>query len=100
MNHAPLRNWRIDEVSKKKIVSVNFCHALFCLLHFLTLEAVTDRLSKNVSTELPLYFIILQKSTDLIWFGDAGLGLAARGLVQSDPVCRSLVRRCIREFKM
>jgi len=28
-----------DKVPKKKMVLVNFCHALFCLLDFLTLEA-------------------------------------------------------------
>jgi hypothetical protein len=55
LKHAPLRNWRIEEVPKENMVSVNFCCALFSLLEFLTLEAVTDRLSKNVSTELPLY---------------------------------------------
>jgi hypothetical protein len=40
---------------KKKIVTINFHHHLFYLLHFLTLEAVTNRLSQNISKELPLY---------------------------------------------
>jgi hypothetical protein len=45
----------MDEVPEKKIVSVDFCHAVFSLLHFLTLEAGTDRFSLNISAELPLY---------------------------------------------
>ena len=45
-----------DEVQKKKtVVSVNLCCALFSLLDFLALAAGTDRLSQNVSMELPLY---------------------------------------------
>ena len=34
---------------------VNFSHAVFSLLDFLTLEDGTDRLSRNVGTELSLY---------------------------------------------
>jgi hypothetical protein len=34
---------------RKKIVSVKFCHAVFCLLDFFTLEDGTDILSQNVS---------------------------------------------------
>jgi hypothetical protein len=45
----------MDEDPKKKIVSVNFHHVLFFLLDFLTLEAETDRLSRNVGVEVPLY---------------------------------------------
>jgi hypothetical protein len=34
-----------DKDPKKKIVSVNFSHAVFCLLDFLTREDGTDRFS-------------------------------------------------------
>jgi len=44
----------VDEVPKKKIASVNFSHALFSLLDFLILEYGADKLSQNVSKELPL----------------------------------------------
>jgi hypothetical protein len=37
------------------MVSVNFPHALFSLLNFLTPEAGTKRVFQNVSKELPLY---------------------------------------------
>jgi len=47
----------MDKVPKKKIVSVNFCHAVFSLLDFLTHKAGTDRLSQNVGEELPLYAV-------------------------------------------
>jgi hypothetical protein len=40
---------------KKKKVSVNFSHAMFSLLHFLTLEDGTDRMCHNVGKELHLY---------------------------------------------
>jgi hypothetical protein len=43
------------KLQKKKIVTVNFHHHLFSLLHFLTLEAGTNRLSRNIGKELPLY---------------------------------------------
>ena len=60
----------IDEVPKKKTVSVKFCHAVLSLLGFLTLEAGTDRLSHNVAVELPLYaasiFRRAQISHDLV----------------------------------
>jgi hypothetical protein len=39
----------------QNIVPVNFSHAVFSLLDFLTLEDGTDGLSRNVGTELPLY---------------------------------------------
>jgi len=39
------------------IVSVNYCHAVFSLLDFLTHEAGTDRLSQNFGAELPLYAV-------------------------------------------
>jgi len=39
---------------KKKIVSVDFYYAVFCLLDFLTLEAGTNRLSWYISAELTL----------------------------------------------
>jgi hypothetical protein len=45
----------MDEVPKENMVSVNFPRALFSLLDFLTLEAGTDRVSQNVSQELPLH---------------------------------------------
>jgi len=45
----------MDEVPKENMVSVNFLCALFALLDFLTLEAGTERVSLNVSQELPLY---------------------------------------------
>ena len=38
-----------------KKVSVNFIHALFFLLDFLTFEDGVDRLSWNTDDELPLY---------------------------------------------
>jgi len=44
----------MDEVSKKKIVSVNFTCALFSLLDVLTLDNGIDRLSQNIGKELPL----------------------------------------------
>ena len=40
--------------SHKKIVSVNFSHALFSLLDFLTFEDGANRLSQNISKELLL----------------------------------------------
>jgi hypothetical protein len=45
----------MDKVPEKKIVSVDFCHAVFPPLHFLTLEDGTDRFARNISAELPLY---------------------------------------------
>ena len=40
---------------KKKIVSVNFIHALFSLLDFFTFENGTDMLSCNIGKEFQLY---------------------------------------------
>jgi len=40
---------------EKKIVLTNFSCVMFCLLVFLTLEAGTNRLTQNVSVELPLF---------------------------------------------
>jgi len=40
---------------KKKIVSVNVSHALFCLFDLLTFEDGTNRLSWRVGKELLLY---------------------------------------------
>jgi hypothetical protein len=66
--------WNVVHLSKitwwikvhKKIVSVNFSHALFSLLDFLTLEDGADRLSRNISKELlqvlhntPMYCLFL-----------------------------------------
>jgi hypothetical protein len=45
----------MDEVPKKKTVSVNICNVVFSLLDFLTLEDGTDRLSQNVTAEFPFY---------------------------------------------
>jgi len=45
----------MDEVPKKKTVSVNICNAVFSLLDFLILEAGIDRLSQNVITEFPFH---------------------------------------------
>jgi len=36
---------------KKKIVSLNFSHAVSSLLEFLTLEDETDRMSQNIGKE-------------------------------------------------
>ena len=47
----------MDKVPKKKTMSVNFSHALFYRLDFLTLEGCTDRLSQYVSKKLPLYAV-------------------------------------------
>jgi len=44
----------LNEVSKNKTVSVNYHCVLFSLLDFLTPDDVTDRVSCNVSNELPL----------------------------------------------
>jgi len=44
----------MDKAPKKK-VSVNFWQDLFFLLDFFTLEDGTNRLSCDVSKELPLY---------------------------------------------
>jgi hypothetical protein len=66
-------------------VSVNFHHALFSLLDFLTTEDGTDRLTQNFGTEL-----ISQKSADLTRFDYADLSsaplwsnLERSGLLQS-----------------
>jgi hypothetical protein len=51
---------------KKKVLSVKFFHAVFCLLDFLTIETGTSRLSWNAATELTaLCRALSQKSTDL-----------------------------------
>jgi hypothetical protein len=42
------------QVPKKEIVFVKFSCALFSLVDFLTYEDGSDRLSQNVSKELPL----------------------------------------------
>ena len=47
----------MGKVLKKKTVSANFPHAAFSLLNFLTLQTGTDRLSLNVSAELPHYTV-------------------------------------------
>ena len=45
----------MDNVSKKKIVSVNLSHALFCFLDFFTFGNETDMLSSNIGKEFQLY---------------------------------------------
>jgi len=45
----------MDEVPKEKMVSVNFLRALFSASDFLTPEAGTERVFRNVSKELQLY---------------------------------------------
>jgi len=52
---------------KKKIVSVNFNHAVLSLLNFLTLEERTNMLSWNTSNELSFYAVVSQRSADLTW---------------------------------
>jgi len=47
----------MDRVPKKKIVSVNFNHAILSILNFFTLEVGTDMLSRNIGKELPLYSV-------------------------------------------
>jgi hypothetical protein len=53
--HATVNNYTLDKDPKKKIVSVNFSHALFSLLDFFTLENATDMLCSNISKEFQLY---------------------------------------------
>ena len=55
-NREPASFWNVilGQVPKKKIVSVNFIHALFSLLDFLTLEDGIDWSFQNISKELPL----------------------------------------------
>jgi len=73
--------------SQKKNVSFNFSHTLFSLVPFLTFEDGGERLSQNISKELPLYATEYPTRADLTWwFGDKGLGLHQHGSVQSDPV--------------
>ena len=43
--------------SKNKIMSVNISRALFSLYDLLTFEDGIDRLSQNISAELPLYTV-------------------------------------------
>jgi len=40
-----------------KNVSVKFSHAVFCLLDFMTVKDVINRMSQNVGKELPLYTV-------------------------------------------
>ena len=47
----------MDKVLKKNTVSADFPHAPFSLFYFLILLAGTDRLSLNVSAELPHYTV-------------------------------------------
>jgi hypothetical protein len=45
----------MDKVPKQKIMSVDFCCALFSILDFYTLEDVINMLFRNIGEELPLY---------------------------------------------
>jgi hypothetical protein len=63
-------------------VSVNFCHALFSFLDFLTIEAGTDRLFQNFGMEL-----ISQTSVILHDLAMQALVWLQCGPVQSDPFC-------------
>jgi len=45
----------MDKVPKKKIVSVNFSHAVFSVVDFFTFENGTDMLSRNIGKEFQLY---------------------------------------------
>jgi len=46
---------------KKKIVSFNFSLAVFSVLNSLTLEDVTDRLSRNVGKDITkLHYVLSQ----------------------------------------
>ena len=47
----------VDKVPDKKVVSVNFSHAVSSLLDFLTLEDGTNRVYRNVGSELSLYAV-------------------------------------------
>ena len=83
----------MDTVPEKKIVSVNFIHAVFSILVFFEFE--TDILSWNVRVTT-MGCIIFKKSADLRWwFGDGELGLARHGPVQSNPAWNF-----ISEFRM
>ena len=55
--HASFKKLDDGQDPNKKIVSVNFSHAVLSLLDILTLEERTDRLSWNASNELPLYAV-------------------------------------------
>ena len=77
----------MDKVPKKKIVSVNFSHALIFLLDFLSFEYGTDRLPRNIGNELPLYAV---QNLSRARISHDNLLLQSHGLVHSDPVWRSL----------
>jgi hypothetical protein len=53
-HHSSLKRSDDRLSPKKRRLSVNFSHALFSLLDFLTLADGTDRLSRNVGKKLPL----------------------------------------------
>jgi hypothetical protein len=48
-------------------VSVNFSHALFSLVHFLIFEDGAQRLSQNVSKEVPLYAAEYPTRVQILW---------------------------------
>jgi len=82
-----------DEVPKKKTVSVTFHCALFSLFDISTLEAMTDRLSQNISMELSFYTAQyvsrVQPSHDLVMWVLVWLRTVP---VQSNLVCHSPIR--------
>jgi len=86
--HASLKIWTMDKVLKKKIVSVNITHVVFTLLGLLTLEDRSSRFYQNLSKELSLYAVQYLRKVEISQerLGDASLGLASHGLVQSDLV--------------
>jgi hypothetical protein len=71
----------VDKVPKKKIVSFNITHAVFSLLVLLALEDKSNGFYQNPSKELSLCSGDLTRR-----LGDASLGLAPHGLVQSSLV--------------
>ena len=52
--HASFKKLDVDKIPKNKIVSVNLHPVLISLLDFLTCEAGTDWLSRNIGAELLL----------------------------------------------
>ena len=70
----------MDKVPEKKLVAVNFCHALRSLLDFLTHRKMGPIGCPEAS--VTNYYCTLH-NTDLTYrFGDAGLSLTMHGLVR------------------
>jgi hypothetical protein len=47
----------MDKAPNRKVMSINFSHALFLLMDLLSLEDGTNKLSHNIDKELPLYAV-------------------------------------------